>query len=91
MIAMDLFIDTVRRAPHSAKDYVFLSGLQSLKVKMAYLDGLREAEVIGNNLLPVIFELLGVSTPRRKPLNLSPWAVDEYFIDRMLLNILIGS
>ncbi|KZS97217.1 hypothetical protein SISNIDRAFT_482151 [Sistotremastrum niveocremeum HHB9708] len=53
----------------------------SLKVKMAYLDGLREAEVIGNNLLPVIFDLLGVSTPRRKPLNLSPWAVDEYFID----------
>ncbi|KAK7439775.1 hypothetical protein VKT23_017349 [Stygiomarasmius scandens] len=53
----------------------------SLKVRVGYIDQLRNSGVIGTHFIPGIFEFLGLNQGIVKAFKLDRWAVDEYFIN----------
>ncbi|KAH7090867.1 hypothetical protein BKA62DRAFT_745446 [Auriculariales sp. MPI-PUGE-AT-0066] len=52
---------------------------QSVKVKSAFMDQLRDLDIIEEYFVPTILGLLGVG-PTRKPIKLDMWAVDEFYL-----------
>ncbi|KAK4058560.1 hypothetical protein OIO90_000004 [Microbotryomycetes sp. JL221] len=52
----------------------------SPRIKYAYNDQLRRADIVASSFLPMIFALVNLSD-RTKPVDLSPWAVDEFHLE----------
>ncbi|KIJ37270.1 hypothetical protein M422DRAFT_33818 [Sphaerobolus stellatus SS14] len=51
----------------------------SLKVKTAYVEQLRNLDLIGTYFLPNVFDILGVGN-RDGPFKLDAWGIDEYWL-----------
>ncbi|KAK4053203.1 hypothetical protein OIV83_001938 [Microbotryomycetes sp. JL201] len=51
--------------------------MASPRIKAAYNDQLRRADIVATSLLPTIFTLVNLSD-RTRPVDISPWAVDEF-------------
>ncbi|KAM0792628.1 hypothetical protein ACM66B_005288 [Microbotryomycetes sp. NB124-2] len=51
--------------------------LASPRIKSAYNDQLRRADIVATSFLPTIFALVNMSD-RTRPIDISPWAVDEF-------------
>ncbi|KAI3605699.1 delta 9-fatty acid desaturase [Moniliophthora roreri] len=52
----------------------------SLKVRSAYVDQLRNLEIISTHFIPTILGLLGVDRGIPKAFKLDVWAVEEYYV-----------
>jgi E3 ubiquitin-protein ligase listerin len=55
--------------------------LQSLKVRLSYIDQLRGRSLIGVHLMPTMLAMLGVDAGASKAFKLDMWAVDEFYIE----------
>lgn len=56
--------------------------MQSLKIKSAYIDQLRNANLVSTGFIPTVLALLDVAESGTRPFDLTPWAVDQFIIER---------
>jgi hypothetical protein len=82
MVVFDLFSDAVRFS--SPGPLLWLIYLQSLKVRLSYIDQLRTLDIIGTSFIPNLLGLLGVDQGIPKAFKLDVWTVDEYLVQCML-------
>lgn len=62
---------------------LFLCGSrQSLKIKSAYIEQIRNANLISSGFIPSVLALLDVAESGTRPFDLSGWAVDQFVIER---------
>ncbi|EJF63887.1 hypothetical protein DICSQDRAFT_145362 [Dichomitus squalens LYAD-421 SS1] len=53
----------------------------SMKVKSGYIDQLKDLDLVGSRLLPVVFGLLDLYGGMAKAFKLEIWDVDEFYLD----------
>ena len=82
MVTLDLFTDAVSRVSSLQLLQIYERYLQSLKVKSGYIDQLRDLDLVGARLLPVIFGILDLYGGIAKAFKLEIWDVDEFYLDR---------
>lgn len=61
---------------------VLIDLLQSLKVKIEYINHLRKEGLIVDHFLPQIFNILGLYEGTSRAFKLDIWTIDEYYLDR---------
>lgn len=82
MIVFDLFIDTVC---FSLLPLGFLSDIcpvQSVKVRIGYIEQLRLLDIIPKYFMPNLLGLLGLDRGPSSSIKLDHWVVDEYHVLR---------
>ncbi|GAA5950000.1 hypothetical protein JCM21900_001361 [Sporobolomyces salmonicolor] len=52
----------------------------SPRLRSAYIDQLRNADLVAGSLLPALFRLLNLSD-RTRPIDLSPWSIDDFHLE----------
>ncbi|GAA5859119.1 hypothetical protein JCM1840_003760 [Sporobolomyces johnsonii] len=52
----------------------------SPRLRSAYIDQLRNADLVAGSLLPALFGLLNLSD-RTRPIDLSPWSIDDFHLE----------
>ena len=81
-MTLDLFTDAVSRQCSLRPLQIYELYLQSLKVKSGYIDQLRDLDLVGARLLPVVFGILDLYGGIAKAFKLEIWDVDEFYLDR---------
>jgi hypothetical protein len=54
--------------------------VQSPRLREAYIEQLRNVELVTSSLLPSLFGLLSLSD-RTRPVDLSPWFIDDFHFE----------
>lgn len=55
-------------------------GPSSPRVRAAYIDQLRDSDLVASSLLPSLFSLFNLSD-RTRPTDLSPWSIDDFILE----------
>lgn len=81
LLAFEHFVKAVSQQLHAAPNRAALMiAQQSPRIKSAYIEQLRNTEVVSSCLLPTLFSLIGIGG-RRRIVDLAVWSVDSFELD----------